>query len=70
MKTILAVLSLFGSVAFAADVTAVKIKALDGFGGDLRHFRLLEATGKGKCCQGAGEDCSFHEIAFIICSKF
>ena len=34
MKTILAVLSLFGSVAFAADVTDVKIKALDGFGGD------------------------------------
>ena len=34
MKSILAVLSIFGSVAFAADVTAVKVRALDGFGGD------------------------------------
>ena len=34
MKSILAVLAIFGSVAFAADVTAVKVRALDGFGGD------------------------------------
>ena len=34
MKSILAVLALFGSVAFAADVTSVKVRALDGFGGD------------------------------------
>ena len=34
MKTTLALVALFGSVAFAADVTEVKVKALDGFGGD------------------------------------
>ena len=34
MKTILAFVAIFGSVAFAADVTEVKVKALDGFGGD------------------------------------
>ena len=34
MKKIIAVLAIFGSVAFAADVTEVKVKALDGFGGD------------------------------------
>ena len=34
MKTLLAVLAVFGSVAFAADVTEVKVRALDGFGGD------------------------------------
>ena len=34
MKTIFALVALFGSVAFAADVTEVKVKALDGFGGD------------------------------------
>ena len=35
MKNILAFLAVFGSVAYAADVTDVKIKALDGFGGDV-----------------------------------
>ena len=34
MKSILAVIAVLGSVAFAADVTDVKVKALDGFGGD------------------------------------
>jgi len=34
MKTILSIVAIFGSVAFAADVTGVKVKALDGFGGD------------------------------------
>ena len=34
MKKLLAVIVLFGTVAFAADVTEVKVKALDGFGGD------------------------------------
>ena len=34
MKTMFALVALFGSVAFAADVTEVKVKALDGFGGD------------------------------------
>jgi len=34
MKKILAVLAMFGTAAFAADVTEVKVKALDGFGGD------------------------------------
>ena len=34
MKSILAFLAVFGSVAFAADVTEVKVRALDGFGGD------------------------------------
>lgn len=34
MKKTLAFVALFGSVAFAADVTEVKVKALDGFGGD------------------------------------
>ena len=32
MKSILAVIAVLGSVAFAADVTDVKVKALDGFG--------------------------------------
>ena len=48
MKTILAVLSLFGSVAFAADVTAVKIKALDGFGGDTSSVASRCQTAVGK----------------------
>lgn len=34
MKTILAVFAIFGSAVFAADITDVKVKALDGFGGD------------------------------------
>ena len=34
MKSTLAILAIFGSVAFAADVTEVKVRALDGFGGD------------------------------------
>ena len=34
MKTILAVVALMGATAFAADVTEVKVRALDGFGGD------------------------------------
>lgn len=34
MKVLFAFLALFGSVAFAADVIDVKVKALDGFGGD------------------------------------
>ena len=34
MKTILAFVALFGSVALAADIVEVKVKALDGFGGD------------------------------------
>lgn len=48
MKTILAVLSLFGSVAFAADVTDVKIKALDGFGGDTSSVASRCQTAVGK----------------------
>ena len=48
MKTILAVLSLFGSVAFAADVTNVKIKALDGFGGDTSSVASRCQTAVGK----------------------
>lgn len=34
MKQLVAFIALFGSVAIAADVTSVKVKALDGFGGD------------------------------------
>ena len=34
MKKLIAVLVVSGSVAFAADVTEVRVKALDGFGGD------------------------------------
>ena len=34
MKKIFALFALFSSVAFASDVTDVKVKALDGFGGD------------------------------------
>ena len=35
MKSILALVAILGSAAaFAADVTDVKVKALDGFGGD------------------------------------
>ena len=34
MKTILAFIALFGSVAFAAEIVDVKVKALDGFGGN------------------------------------
>ncbi|MBR2941022.1 MAG: outer membrane protein assembly factor BamA [Kiritimatiellae bacterium] len=48
MKTILAVLSLFGSVAFAADVTDVKIRALDGFGGDTSSVASRCQTAVGK----------------------
>ena len=48
MKTILAVLSLFGSVALAADVTTVKIKALDGFGGDTSSVASRCQTAVGK----------------------
>ena len=48
MKSILAVLAVFGSVAFAADVTDVKVKALDGFGGDTSSVasRCQTKTGK------------------------
>ena len=35
MKKILALLMLFGSVAYAADVVDVRVKVLDGFGGDV-----------------------------------
>ncbi|MBO7721331.1 MAG: outer membrane protein assembly factor BamA [Kiritimatiellae bacterium] len=34
MKKIIALIGVFGSVAFAADVTDVKVRAIDGFGGD------------------------------------
>lgn len=34
MKKLIAVLALFGSYAFAANVVSVSVKALDGFGGD------------------------------------
>ena len=48
MKSILAVIAVFGSVAFAADVTDVKVKALDGFGGDTSSVasRCQTKTGK------------------------
>ena len=48
MKSILAVLAIFGSVAFAADVTAVKVRALDGFGGDTSSVATLCQTKAGK----------------------
>ena len=35
MKNYIAVLAVFGSVAYAANVSDVKVRALDGFGGDL-----------------------------------
>ena len=35
MKKVLAFVALFGSVAYAANVVDVKVKALDGFGGDV-----------------------------------
>ena len=48
LKSLLAVIALFGSVAFAADVTDVKVKALDGFGGDTSSVasRCQTKTGK------------------------
>ena len=48
MKNILAVLAVFGSVAFAADVTDVKVKALDGFGGDTSSVASRCQTKVGK----------------------
>ena len=48
MKSILAVFAIFGSVAFAADVTAVKVRALDGFGGDTSSVATLCQTKAGK----------------------
>ena len=48
MKSILAVLAVFGSVAFAADVTDVKVKALDGFGGDTSSVATRCQTKVGK----------------------
>ena len=44
MKSIIAVLAIFGSVAFAADVTDVKVKPLDGFGGEA--FPVCGGIGK------------------------
>ena len=35
MKHLLATVCIFGATAFAADITEVKVKALDGFGGDV-----------------------------------
>ena len=34
MRTFIATVAIFGSVALAADVTEVKVRAIDGFGGD------------------------------------
>ena len=48
MKTILAALAVFGSVALAADVTEVKVKALDGFGGDTSSVASRCQTQVGK----------------------
>ena len=48
MKVILAVLAVFGSVAFAADVTAVKVRALDKFGGDTSFVASRCQTKAGK----------------------
>ena len=48
MKSILAVLAVFGSVAFAADVTDVKVKPLDGFGGDTSSVATRCQTKIGK----------------------
>ena len=48
MKTILAALAIFGSVAYAADVTAVKVRALDGFGGDTSSVATRCQTAVGK----------------------
>ena len=48
MKSILAVLAIFGSVAYAADVTAVKVRALDGFGGDTSSVATRCQTKVGK----------------------
>ena len=48
MKSILAVLAVFGSVAFAADVTDVKVKPLDGFGGDTSSVATRCQTKVGK----------------------
>lgn len=48
MKTLFAVLAVFGSVAFAADVTEVKVRALDGFGGDTSSVASRCQTQAGK----------------------
>ena len=49
MKNIVAFVALFGSVAFAADVvTEVKVKALDGFGGDTSSVATRCQTKAGK----------------------
>ena len=48
MKTILAFIAVFGSVAFAEDVTDVRVKALDGFGGDTSSVASRCQTKVGK----------------------
>ena len=48
MKKLLAVIAVFGSVAFAADVTEVRVKALDGFGGDTSSVASRCQTKAGK----------------------
>ena len=48
MKKLLAVLALFGTTAFAADVAEVKVKALDGFGGDTSSVASRCQTRAGK----------------------
>ena len=48
MKSILAVLSVFGFAAYAADVTDVHVRALDGFGGDTSSVASRCQTKVGK----------------------
>ena len=48
MKNLVALFAIFGSVAFASDVTEVKVRALDGFGGDTSTVATRCQTKVGK----------------------